>query len=288
MTDTPLRRLSELRAVIEGFGARYAAIRAAEDVPQIATLRAILSRLTTALRQRNYPAFSAADFELHMTMMAMSDVPHLCDIWQTTWNGLKSIHQQGFDECIPDPRVLIGEHDHLVDTISQGDPAAAEDAARCHIEASWFRKTKHESAATAHGSGPFHRAAAHIISNLHCPVRLSEVAGKVAFTSPRNLSRLFRQHFGLGFQHYLQKLRMQKAAELLCTTRLPVATIARRVGYRDVSRFGEHFKRQFHSQPSRWRKQQRFWQTADGRRRSESSDVLPQLSATKKPGEPHY
>ncbi len=255
MTDSPLRRLSELRAVIEGFGARYAAIRAAKDASQITILRAILRRLTAALRQRNYPAFRDADFELHATVMAMADVPHLRDIWQTAWNGLKNIHQQGFDECIPDPRVLMGEHDHLVDTISRGDPAAAEDAARCHIEASWFRKTKHESAATTNGSGPFHRAAAHITSHLHCPVRLSEVAGKVAFTSPRNLSRLFRQHYGLGFQPYLQKLRLQKAAELLCTTRLPVATIARRVGYRDVSRFGEHFKRQFHTQPGRWRKQ---------------------------------
>jgi len=38
------------------------------------------------------------------------------------------------------------------------------------------------------------------------------------------------QGYGLNFRAYLQKLRLEKAAELLATTRLPVGTIARRVG----------------------------------------------------------
>lgn len=256
MTDIPLRRLSELRAAIEGFGARYAAARAARDANQVSALRAILRRLTSALRRGDYAAFRDADCELHATVMAMADVPHLEEVWLTVWKGLLSFHRQGFGDCVPNPRVLIGEHDHLVDTIARGDPSAAEDAARCHIEASWFRMTKNNDAAQAQSSGPFHRAAAHLTSHLHCAVRLAEVAREVACTSPRNLSRLFRQHCGRGFQQYVQELRMRKAAELLCTTRLPVATIARRVGYRDVSRFGEHFRRQFRVQPSRFRKQQ--------------------------------
>ena len=175
------------------------------------------------------------------------------NIWQTVWKSLKDIHQPGFEESAPDRRVLIGEHDHLVDAISQGDPAAADDAARCHIEASWSRKMKHARGAPTNASGSFHRVATHLSANLHCRVRLEKVAREVAFVSPRSLSRLFLQHCGLGFQCYLQALRMQKAAELLCTTRLPVATIARRVGYRDVSRFGEHFKCQFDAQPSQCR-----------------------------------
>jgi AraC-like DNA-binding protein len=32
-----------------------------------------------------------------------------------------------------------------------------------------------------------------------------------------------------------------------------VARIARRVGYQDVSRFGQHFKRQFNKTPVAWR-----------------------------------
>jgi len=52
----------------------------------------------------------------------------------------------------------------------------------------------------------------------------------------------------------LQKLRLEKAAELLVTTRLPIARIASRVGYHDVSRFGQHFKRHHGQTPSEWRK----------------------------------
>jgi two-component system response regulator YesN len=91
---------------------------------------------------------------------------------------------------------------------------------------------------------------------MHCPLRLSEVARKVAFTSPGNLSRLFRRRYGLSFQGYLQKLRMDKAADLLVATRLPVGSIARRVGYRDFSRFGQYFKRRYHATPRQWRKRQ--------------------------------
>ena len=39
----------------------------------------------------------------------------------------------------------------------------------------------------------------------------------------------------------------------LAATRLPIARIARRVGYRDVSRFGQHFKRRFRATPRQWR-----------------------------------
>lgn len=101
-----------------------------------------------------------------------------------------------------------------------------------------------------------------------CPLKLSEVAARIAFTSPGNLSRLFRRHHGLGFQAYLQKLRLEKAAEHLATTRLPVARIARRVGYGDVSRFGQHFKRRFGRTPAAFHREAgkaERWHSAFGR-----------------------
>jgi transcriptional regulator GlxA family with amidase domain len=58
---------------------------------------------------------------------------------------------------------------------------------------------------------------------------------------------------GMNFRAYLQKIRLGKAAELLASTRLPVGTIARRVGHRDFSRFGQHFKRMHGVEPRRWR-----------------------------------
>ena len=256
MTDTELRRLSSLRALIEGFGARCAATQLAGKDGQIATLREITRRLNKAARSRDYKGYRAADAQLHEAIMAAAAVPCLRDVWKLVWDRLAEFHERGFKEYVTDSRTFIGEHEYLLETITRNDPAAAEDAARCHAEANWARLAA-LAQTTARGTEPLHLASAHISAHLHCPLRLEEVAEKIAFTSPGNLSRLFRQRFGLGFQAHLQKLRMDKAAELLVSTSLSVTTIARRVGYRDVSRFGQHFRRHYGALPRGWRKKRR-------------------------------
>jgi transcriptional regulator GlxA family with amidase domain len=117
----------------------------------------------------------------------------------------------------------------------------------------WFRLAEQTKSTTEPEGDPLQRATAHLAFRLHCPLKLTQVASKIAFTSPGNLSRLFRQQHGLSFQAYLQRLRLEKAAELLRTTRLTIARIAKRVGYRDVSRFGQHFKRLFEATPVEYR-----------------------------------
>ena len=253
MTDLELRQLSALRSLLEGFAARQAAGRAAEAPAALASLRTVLKRLGKAVSARDYTAFRNADYELHETIVTLAAVPLLYETWLTVWNGLLAFHKQGFEECFPDVRILREEHEHLVETIMLGDPAAAEDAARSHIEAVWFRLAEQNDTAAGQKSDPLQRTMAHLAFRMHCPLRLTEVAQHVAFTSAGNLSRLFRQQHGLGFQAYLQKLRLEKAAELLRSTRLPVARIARRVGYHDVSRFGQHFKRLLGLSPVRYR-----------------------------------
>jgi transcriptional regulator GlxA family with amidase domain len=181
----------------------------------------------------------------------------LPETWRAVWDGLLTFHKQGFDDYFTDTRVLAEEHEHLVATIALGDPAAAEDAARSHVEAVWFRLAEQSAAASDPEGDPLQRAIAHLAFRLHCPLKLTEVAREIAFTSPGHLSRLFRQQHGLGFQAYLQNLRLEKAAELLRTTRLPITRIAKRVGYRDVSRFGRHFKRRHGRPPAAFRREVR-------------------------------
>jgi AraC-like DNA-binding protein len=253
MTDTELRRLSALRSLLEGFAARQTAAHPERTARQPERLRAILQRLRTAVRRRDYPTFRTADEELHATVVAAAAVPQLLESWRLVWQALQGFHQKGFDDCFPDTRVLIEEHEHLVETIVTGDPAAAEDAARSHVEAVWFRLAEQQHRADTVPADPLQRAASHLAFRMHCTLRLADIARHVACTSPGNLSRLFRQRYGLSFQGYLQKLRMEKAAELLAATRLPIARVARRVGYRDVSRFGQHFKRRFRATPRQWR-----------------------------------
>lgn len=254
MNDLELRRLSELRALLEGFAARHAAAHAREDAAAMKTMHNVLKRLTSATRRRDYASFRVADHELHAAIVNLAAVPQLPETWQSVWDALQGFHRDAFDECFPDARFLSDEHEYLVETIALGDPAAAEDAARSHVEAVWFRLAEQQGATTARKADPLQRATAHLAFRMHCPLRLTEVARTVAFTSAGNLSRLFRQHHGVSFQACLQKLRLEKAAELLTTTRLPVARIAKRVGYRDVSRFGQHFKRHHRQTPCEWRK----------------------------------
>ena len=254
MNDVELRRLSELRALLEGFAARNAAVHAGEDAAALKAMRGTLKRLTSATRRRDYAAFRAADHELHAAIVTLAAVPQLPEAWQSVWNALQGFHRDAFDECFPDARFLSDEHEHLVETIALGDPAAAEDAARSHVEAVWFRLAEQQGDKGTQKADPLQRATAHLAFRMHCPLRLTEVAEKVAFTSAGNLSRLFRQHHGVSFQAYLQKLRLEKAAELLKTTQLPVSRVARRVGYKDVSRFGQHFKRHHGHTPGEWRK----------------------------------
>ncbi len=253
MTDLEIRRLSELRSLLESFAARRAASNATSQPERLQAMRAALHQIDSAIRRRDYPSFRAADYELHSAIVNMADVPLLRELWHTVWSGLQDFHRKGCEECFPDARVLAEEHGHLVETIALGDPAAAEDAARHHVEAVWYRIAERDAASTAQHADPLQRACAHLAFRMHCPLRLTEVAKKVAFTSPGNLSRLFRQHLGLGFQAYLQKIRLEKAAELLRATRLPIARVAHRVGYRDLSRFSQHFKRKFGASPSTWR-----------------------------------
>jgi AraC-like DNA-binding protein len=253
MTDSQLRRLGELRATLEGFAASQAARNVSASPAALKSLRSILKRLSTATRRRDYAAFRAADEELHAGIVALADVPELLPAWQHVWSAQSTFHRKTFDECFPDARFLSDEHEHLVETIALGDPVAAEDAARSHVEAVWFRIAEQHHAITPATTDALQRAAAHLAFCLARPLRLGDVAAKVAFTSAGHLSRLFRQHYGLSFQAYLQKLRLEKAAELLRTTKLPITRIAKRVGYRDVSRFGQHFKRMFEATPIEYR-----------------------------------
>jgi len=247
-----LRKLSALRAQIEAFAAREAAAHASDEGGKLGDLRHALAQLKDAVRETDYESLSAADFRLHGIIVQMAGVPLLPDVWRLVWDGLAAFHHQAFKEYFPDLRTLAEEHDYLVEAIAHEDPNAAEDAARSHVEAVWLRVAERQAAPTPE-SDPLQRAAAHLAFRFHAPLLLREVAARVAFTSAGNLSRLFRIHYGLSFQAYLQKLRLEKAAELLAQTQMPVASICQRVGYRDLSRFGQHFKRRFGKPPSAWR-----------------------------------
>lgn len=71
--------------------------------------------------------------------------------------------------------------------------------------------------------------------------------------SPRNFSRRFKSATGDSPSHYLQRIRVATAKELLKDSRLTIAEIAYQVGFSDVSYFSRTFAQHTQLQPSGYR-----------------------------------
>jgi AraC-like DNA-binding protein len=73
-------------------------------------------------------------------------------------------------------------------------------------------------------------------------------------SSPRQLQRAYAQFGELSFSEDLAARRMAAAAELLLAQRsIPVATVARLVGYRHKGHFAHAFRRRFGLSPAGFR-----------------------------------
>jgi AraC family transcriptional regulator of adaptative response / methylphosphotriester-DNA alkyltransferase methyltransferase len=80
---------------------------------------------------------------------------------------------------------------------------------------------------------------------------LDSVAHSIA-TSRRQLQRVFSERH-TSFRKELQRMRMTRAAELLREDSLPVAAVARAVGYRQPAQFSKAFRRHHGRPPSELR-----------------------------------
>ncbi|WP_337103979.1 response regulator [Paenibacillus sp. YIM B09110] len=67
------------------------------------------------------------------------------------------------------------------------------------------------------------------------------------------LSRMFKQQFGINYWQYVTQIRMDKAAELLSGTNLKNSAIAEMTGFVDESHFSKTFKKHFGVSPKDYR-----------------------------------
>ena len=81
---------------------------------------------------------------------------------------------------------------------------------------------------------------------------LDDVARRVA-TSRRQLQRAFAEAGETSFRTYLQRARMERAAELLRGSAAPVNQVASAVGYRQPAQFAKAFRRHHGAPPSAFR-----------------------------------
>ena len=84
-------------------------------------------------------------------------------------------------------------------------------------------------------------------------ITLKKAAG-LYFINEKYLGRLFRAETGRTFHQYLNDIRLQRAAELLRTTDLPVLHIALDCGYSNVTYFNRVFAKHYGVCPTLFRK----------------------------------
>ncbi|WP_256759347.1 response regulator [Cohnella sp. WQ 127256] len=73
------------------------------------------------------------------------------------------------------------------------------------------------------------------------------------FLSREYLMRLFKQQFGFGIHEYVQKVRMDKAKQLLDDPSLKIQDISAMLGYKDKNYFSKAFRNYYSLSPSEYR-----------------------------------
>ena len=92
----------------------------------------------------------------------------------------------------------------------------------------------------------------YIGSSYALPITNSHLGERFGY-HPNYLNQLFLRHTGKSLHRYLQDLRVMKAIALLQETELPVAEVARTVGFRDVPHFSRSFKEKTGYSPTDFR-----------------------------------
>jgi AraC family transcriptional regulator len=92
----------------------------------------------------------------------------------------------------------------------------------------------------------------HLESRYHEPCSLNALAS-LARLSPFYFLRVFRKVTGQSPAQYVMIARLRAAANALLTTRAPVAEIALKTGFNDISHFNASFRSVFGRSPTLWR-----------------------------------
>jgi two-component system, response regulator YesN len=82
---------------------------------------------------------------------------------------------------------------------------------------------------------------------------LQEAARTVSL-SQKYLSRVFKEHTGVGFSDYRLSVKIEKAKELLCQSGCNVNQISEKLGYENAESFIRQFKKITKSTPAEYRK----------------------------------
>lgn len=86
---------------------------------------------------------------------------------------------------------------------------------------------------------------------------MAEIAERLNYNDDY-LYRRFKQEMGMSFVGYLTQVRLEKAAEMMCSKNMDPTRAAEEVGYASVSYFNKKFKELYGQTPSAWRRNMRY------------------------------
>lgn len=87
---------------------------------------------------------------------------------------------------------------------------------------------------------------------LEQPLSIAEIADQIG-TTHRSLDRLFFKHLAISPGKYYRRLRLNRAANLLLQTGLPIAEVATASGFSTASHLGVYFKEAYNLSPGKYR-----------------------------------
>jgi transcriptional regulator GlxA family with amidase domain len=99
-----------------------------------------------------------------------------------------------------------------------------------------------------HMNPAVHQVQQYLVTHPSSSVTLPQLARMVAM-SERNLTRLFRRATGISIHEYRERLRLQRAADLLQSPSLSLEQIAAHCGFADARQLRRLWKARFGSTP---------------------------------------
>lgn len=114
--------------------------------------------------------------------------------------------------------------------------------------------TQLEQACGEKGGDPVVATKAFIEAHLSDDLDVALIAENVHLNQDY-LTRIFKREIGVSVKSYMVNRRMEKAKELLETSRLPITDVAYQVGYYNYTSFNRIFKKTYGMSPQSFRKQ---------------------------------
>lgn len=97
------------------------------------------------------------------------------------------------------------------------------------------------------------RASRYIENHHGDGIKIADLCKKLHM-SESSAYRMFEKHYGMSFSDHLKQYRIGKSCELLASTNLPVALVAEKTGFKNISNFNRQFKELKNMTPTEFRR----------------------------------